>query len=220
MAINGLSCGLLAQKIEDSLGDRRNYVAVDFLEQGWPMPEGLRDPRKRDPLKFTLEDWPKAKRTGLDPKQTKALLRECCNISDSPESFEAALREKGFWLAHGDRRNFVAVSWNGQAHSMSRACSVKVKELKSWLGDPHQLRSVDDTKAFIGALPTPKLKAWAEDAHAKAKHASLTLQFQREQIVERHRKARAQMKDAQEARRIAEEQKRAARTPRGLRNLL
>jgi hypothetical protein len=201
---------------------KRKLTAISkqlFLEQGWPMPEGLRDPRMRDPLKFTLEDWQKAKRTGLDPQQTKALLRECWNISDSQESFEAALREKGFWLAHGDRRNFIAVNWKGEVHSLSRACGAKVKEFKSRLGDPHQLRSVDETKAFIGALLTPKLKAWAEDAHAKAKQASLTLQFQREQIVERHRKARAQMKDAQQTRRIAEEQMRAARTPRGLRGL-
>ena len=63
-----------------------------FLENGWPLPDGLQDQRRRDPLSFSLSEWQQAKRTGLDPKVTKTLLRECWNVSDTCESFEAALR--------------------------------------------------------------------------------------------------------------------------------
>jgi len=48
-----------------------------FLEHGWTMPEGLRQPQARDPLNFTLAEWQQAKRIGKDPKQIKAVYQEC-----------------------------------------------------------------------------------------------------------------------------------------------
>lgn len=190
-----------------------------YLEQGWQMPNGLRDHRQRDPLKFTLEEWQQAKRTGLDTKQTKALIRECWNGSDSGQSFEAALREKGYWLAQGDRRGFVAVDWRGEVYSLSRMTGTKTKELKARIGDPKDLLSVDEARAQIGEMMSSKLKAWAKEEDAKAQKANLAAQFQREQMVQRHRKARAELKTAHDARWLVEEKARAARTPRGVRGL-
>ncbi|MEM7781656.1 MAG: relaxase/mobilization nuclease domain-containing protein, partial [Pseudomonadota bacterium] len=63
-----------------------------FLEHGWSLPNGLKDQRLRDPLSFTLEEWQQGKRTGLGAKQTKTLIRDCWNSSDTRQSFEAALR--------------------------------------------------------------------------------------------------------------------------------
>lgn len=190
-----------------------------YLEQGWPMPNGLRDHRQRDPLKFTLEEWQQAKRTGLDAKQIKALIRECWNGSDSRQSFEAALKEKGYWLAQGERRGFVAVDWRGEIYSLSRMTGAKTKELKARIGDPKELLSVDEARAQIGELMSSKLKAWAKEEEAKACKTNLAAQFQREQMVQRHRKARADLKSAHDARWLAEEKTRAARTPRGVRGL-
>ena len=120
-----------------------------FLENGWPLPDGLRDHRRRNPLKFSLHEWQQAKRTGLDPKETKALLRECWNASDSRASFEAALQDKGFWLAAGDKRSFVAVDWRGEVYSLSRATGVKKNELSARLGAMGELLSVEETKADL-----------------------------------------------------------------------
>ncbi|QEW21489.1 Relaxase/mobilization nuclease domain protein [Marinibacterium anthonyi] len=199
---------------------RLNDIAREFYhEHGWQMPDGFRDRTSRDPLAFTLADWQQAKRTKQDPKLIKSLIRECWAGSDTRESFEEALREKGFWLARGDRRGFVSVDWRGEAYSLSRMCGAKTKEIKDRLGDPKTLLSVDEAKAHIGARLTPKLRAWAKEEQAKAERAGLAAQFQREQMVQRHRRAREQLKAQQEQRWLAEEKKRVERTPRGIRGL-
>lgn len=190
-----------------------------FLENGWPLPEGLQDFRKRDPLKFSLHEWQQAKRTGLDAKETKALLRECWNVSDTRQSFEVALREKGFWLAQGDKRSYVAIDWRGEVYSLSRAAGVKKKELTARLGDMRELLSVEETKAYIGGQLTPKIKEWAQEAETRAKQLRLSITFQCEQAVQRQRGERDALRKKQEERWHIEEKARASRTPRGIRGL-
>lgn len=199
---------------------RLNEVARElYREHDWQMPDGFRDRAARDPLAFTLEEWQQAKRTKQDPKLTKTMIRESWTGSDSRESFEAALRVKGLWLAQGDKRGFVAVDWRGETYSLSRMSGAKTKELKARLGDPKDLLSLDEAKAHIGAQLTPKLKAWAKEEQAKAEKAGLAAQFQREKMVQRQRQARAQLKTQKEQRWLNEEKKRAERTPRGIRGL-
>lgn len=140
-------------------------------------------------------------------------------MSDSREAFEAALRDKGFWLAQGDRRGFVAVDWRGETYSLSRMTGAKTKELKARLGDPKEMLSVDEARAHIGERLSSKLKAWAKEEEAKAHKYNLAAQFQREQMVQRHRKVRSDLKTAQGERWLAEGKERAARTPRGIRGL-
>lgn len=186
-----------------------------YLEQGWRMPEGLKDKRNRDPLTFTLEEWQQAKRAKHDPKEMKALIRECWVNSDDRRSFEAALRRKGFWLASGERRGFVAIDWRGEVYSLSRMTGAKIKDLKARLGDPEGLPKAEEIKASIADQLTAKLKAWAKQMEAEAK--GLAASFQREQMVQRHAAARDKLKQEQKARWLAEERARAARLPRGIR---
>ncbi|WP_170401473.1 relaxase/mobilization nuclease domain-containing protein [Ruegeria arenilitoris] len=200
--------------------NRLNDISRDlYLEHGWELPSGYKDKRQRDPLAFTLEDWQQAKRTGHDPKRTKALIREAWNGSDNRQAFEAALQDKGFWLARGDKRGFVAVDWRGETYSLSRMSGAKTKELQFRLGDPKELPSTDETKAQIGAKLTPKLKAWAHEEEQRAKKANLAAQFQREQMVQRQRKIRSDLKSQHDERWSSEELRRAERTPTGLRGL-
>ena len=42
----------------------------------------------------------------------KEVMREAWAASDSRQSFEAAMRERGYMLAQGDRRGFVAVDFH------------------------------------------------------------------------------------------------------------
>ncbi|TCS60271.1 hypothetical protein EDD52_11591 [Primorskyibacter sedentarius] len=183
------------------------------------MPDGFRDRAARDPLAFTLQEWQQSKRTKQDPKHTQSLIRECWGASDTREAFEAALRDKGYWLARGDKRGFVAVDWRGETYSLSRMSGAKTKDLKARLGDPKDLLSVDETKAHISERLTPKLKDWVKEEEAKAHKAGLAAQFQRQQMVQRQRRAREQLKTRQEQRWLAEEKARAARTPKGMRGL-
>ena len=120
-----------------------------YLEHGWDIPRGLQDRRLRDPLNFSREEWQQAKRVGLDPREIKSVFRQCWESSDNRASFEQALKERGFWLARGDRRGFVAVDYLGEVYSLSRYTGVKAKELEARLGDRDQLTSVDVVKAEI-----------------------------------------------------------------------
>ncbi|MET3601337.1 relaxase/mobilization nuclease domain-containing protein [Martelella mangrovi] len=199
---------------------RLNGIARDlYREHGWDMPRGFTDKRERDPLSFTREEWQQAKRTRQDPKAIKQVLQTCWQGSDTKAAFETALRERGYFLATGERRGFVAVDWRGEVYSLSRATGAKTKDLKARIGDPKDLQSTDQAQAFIAARMTPKLQEWAKAAEEQAQKQNLAARFQREQMVQRQRHARAQLKQRQEARWLDEERSRAARTPRGMRGL-
>lgn len=197
-----------------------NGIARDlYREHGWEMPKGFRDAGARDPLSFSRHEWQQAKRTKQDPKAIKETLQQCWSGSDSRQAFETALRERGYFLARGDQRGYVAVDWRGEVYSLSRATGAKAKDLKSRLGDAQHLQSAEQTKAFIAERMTPKLKAWAKEAEAFAEKQNLAAQFQREQMVQRHRHLREQLKHQQEQRGLSEARQRAERTPSGLRGL-
>lgn len=91
-----------------------------YLEHGWRLPEGLRDRHARDPMNFSREDWQQAKRAGQDPETVRTTFQECWAVSDTRSAFERALEERGFYLAQGDRRGFVAVDWRGEIFAVSR----------------------------------------------------------------------------------------------------
>ncbi|MBO4168834.1 relaxase/mobilization nuclease domain-containing protein [Cereibacter azotoformans] len=197
-----------------------NAIARDlYREHGWEMPKGFRDAGARDPLSFSRHEWQQAKRTKQDPKAIKETLQQCWAGSDSRQAFETALRERGYFLARGDQRSYVAVDWRGEIYSLSRTTGAKTKDLKSRLGDSQNLQSAEQAKALIAERMTPKLKAWAKEAEALAEKQNLAAQFQREQMVQRHRHLREQLKRQQEQRGQSESRQRAERTPSGLRGL-
>lgn len=194
-----------------------NDIARDlYLEHGWDLPKGFIDRALRDPLRFTQAEWQQAKRTKQDPRLLKAAIRECWQGSDTRTAFEGALRDRGFWLAKGDRRGFVVVDWRGETYSLTRCAGVKAKELNARLGDADQLASVNTVKAWIAGRMTGKLRDWAAEMQARAEKQGLALAFQREQMVQRHRKLRAELKDSQEQRHAQEQRERAARVPKGV----
>ncbi|MFW8594698.1 relaxase/mobilization nuclease domain-containing protein [Cribrihabitans neustonicus] len=199
---------------------RLNEISRElYLEHGWRMPDGFKDKKNRDPLSFTLAEWQQAKRTKQDPREVKSLIRECWSGSDDRKTFEAALNGNGYWLARGDKRGFVAVDWRGEVYSLARCTGAKTKELKTRLGDPKELLSTDMARAHLAAQLTPKLKAWAKEERARAEKANLAAKFQRDQMVQRQRKIRDDLKRKQQQRWLTEEKARAARTPTGIRGL-
>ncbi|MEO0772963.1 MAG: relaxase/mobilization nuclease domain-containing protein, partial [Pseudomonadota bacterium] len=164
-----------------------------YREHGWDMPRGLQDRNQRDPLSFSREEWQQAKRKRQDPRAIKEAMREAWAGSDNRRSFEAAMQERGFSLAKGDSRGFVAIDWRGEVYSLSRGTGVKTKDLQSRLGDPKELPSTDEAKIQLSESMTPKLKIWAEEAQEKAHQENLAAKYQREQMVQRQRHLRAQL---------------------------
>lgn len=190
-----------------------------FLEHNWDMPRGLQDRRLRDPLSFTREEWQQARRVGLDPREIKTALRQAWEASDDRASLEQALKERGFWLARGDRRGFVAVDYLGEVYSLSRFAGVKTKEIEVRIGDRDKLRSVGDVKSEIARSLTPTLEAFIQDVETEARQGNAMIDFRRAEMVARHKEERAKLWSAHEERWLAETNERAGRLPRGLSGL-
>jgi hypothetical protein len=193
----------------------RDVSRALFLEHGWTMPRGLQDRSLRDPLGFSREEWQQARRAGLDPREVKAVLQGCWKASDNAASLKRALKERGFWLAKGDQRGFVAVDYRGEVYSLSRYAGVKGKELEAWLGDPTRLRPVAAVKAEIAGGMTAKLQAFIADVERDAARRSLHIDFRKAEMVGRHQAERKQLTQALETRWQAETRARAARLPNG-----
>jgi len=186
-----------------------------FLEHGWDMPRGLQDKRLRDPLNFSREEWQQAKRAGLDPREIKSVLRGCWESSDNLVSFEQALKSRGFWLARGDRRGFVAIDYMGEVYSLSRYTGVKVKELKARLGDHSQLPPVKTAKAKIAEGMSAKLAEFIKEAERNAGQRLSILEFHKKEMVARQQEERKHLWNVLENRWQAETKERVSRLPRG-----
>ena len=145
--------------------ERLNALARElYLSHGWDLPKGLADRSLSNPLNFGLAEWQEAQRAKRDPREIKAVFKQCWAQSDDAASFGAALKERGgFWLARGDRRGFVAIDYRGDIYSLSRWLDVKPRELKARLGEPDQHPSVETTKANIGATLSEAAKRIAEE---------------------------------------------------------
>lgn len=193
----------------------RDVSRALYLEHGWDMPRGLQDRRLRDPLNFTREEWQQARRAGLDPREIKTVLQQCWQASDNRASLERALKERGFWLAQGDRRGFVAVDYRGEVYSLSRYAGVKTKELEARLGDRNRLRSVDEIKTEIAQGMSRKLEALIKDAERDAKQRLALIAFRKTEIVARHQEERQALFGAHERRWQSETTERAQRLSKG-----
>ncbi len=77
-----------------------------YLEHGWELPDGLRDPLLKGPLNFTHAQWQQALRAKRDLREIKLAFIHAWQYSDSAKALNAALNEHGFLLARGDSHFF------------------------------------------------------------------------------------------------------------------
>lgn len=190
-----------------------------YLEYGWPLPPGLVDKSKADPLNYTECEFSQSKRAGVDPKAVKAIFQDCWAHAQSLDSFAAMLRRYGYHLARGDKRGFVAVDFTGEVLSVSRYASVRAKELRGKFGDPDRLPSVAEVKHGIGERITKALEGHMSEARSEIVLASTRLEFARTQMLARHRNERVLLYKNQAWRWRQETNMRAARLSHGLRGL-
>jgi hypothetical protein len=189
-----------------------------FLEHGWRMPRGLMD-SPRDPFAFSRAEWQQARRAGHDPKALKRLFAECWAASDSRAALQSALAERGFLLARGDRRGFVAVDVRGEVYALARYAGVRTAAVRERLGEPDALPSIDEARARIAARLTPRLRAFIAESEIAHAAAGVATKSKLEDLTQRHREERRDLNEAQAARCQEENAARARRLPRGLRGL-
>ena len=183
------------------------------------MPRGLMNSIERNPLNFTQAEWQQAKRIKQDPRAIKEAFQNCWAISDSRVAFVSALEERGYYLAKGDRRGFVAVDWRGETYAVSRWVGIKTKDVKAKLGDFEKLPSIEDTKKQITEKFTSKLKQFTDDTFLVHEKTEQIIIKKRQSFAEHHRHQRAQLKQAHATRWIQEAKARSALLPTGLKAL-
>lgn len=190
-----------------------------YLEHGWQMPRGLMDSKERDPRNFTLDEWQQAKRAGRHAGDLKALIQECWAVSDSRAAFAKALEERGLFLAKGDRRAHVALTFEGETISIPRALGKKSKEVAVRLGAADDLPSVEHTRQRVAAEIIPRIKGHMDEARARAAAELKPLNDQRLTMQAAHAAERAKLDAGQKARQEHETCERAARLRKGLAGL-
>jgi hypothetical protein len=88
--------------------------------------------------KPALELWEvrAAERSGIDPAALKEELSELWRRTDNGKAFAAAVEERGYVLARGDRRDFCIVDQAGDAHSLARRLDgVRAKDVRERMAD-------------------------------------------------------------------------------------
>jgi hypothetical protein len=190
-----------------------------FIDNGWKMPRGFIDSKEHDPRNFTLHEWQQAKRHGHNAKDMKALMQECWAASDSRQAFASALQERGLYLARGDRRGHVAVTYDGEVLSIARMVGKPVKEVTARLGDPASLPSVEQARAHIAQHIEPKIKSFITEAKAEFATRMKPVEQERLRMTALHDAERKRLDHGQAARLKAETQARTERLRKGLASL-
>lgn len=199
---------------------RLNDVSKNlFLEHGWRLPDGYLDRNNRDPRNFTLDEWQQAKRAKKDARDIKRTFQEAWSVSDTKHAFAHALEEKGYVLARGDRRGFVALDVHGEVYAIPKWSGLKAKQVREKLGDPKDLRSVDDAKAHIAKTMQTALSRWQEELEARKQKLKEAQERQRQKLIERQRSDRKLLKAEMEERQTREARQRQARFRKGLQGL-
>lgn len=164
------------------LSDSQNYQAHErasaqlereFGHERVPGVHEKADFAKERPIQdVSHAEWQQAERTGLNPKERKALMTELYHVAQSGEALREALAEQGYLLAQGDRRALVTVDSLGEVYSLARDVKgVKARDIQERFPDldPETLPSVEDAKA----IQKEKEKAFQKEA---AKNQTLEAQ--------------------------------------------
>jgi uncharacterized protein (DUF302 family) len=118
---------------------------------GFDLPDGLKkweakQKFEKDYLEAMRAENAQLEETGITPEERRAEVTAAYNQSDSAEAFRAALEQKGYIIAKGDRRDLVIVDEFEGVHSLSRYIKgQKSKDKKAKLAP-----------LMAGALPKPR----------------------------------------------------------------
>lgn len=191
-----------------------------FLEHGWKMPLGLMRSSERDPFNFNRKEWRQAQRLGEDHKAIRQALMECWSVSDSKSSLVQALKSRGFYLARGDRRDFVAVDFRGEVFGLSkRMTGARVKEVRARLGDAAALPTIAEVRAELAKSIAPLIKGYANEIRTAHRSEMTPLVQSKRDLVEAQRAERRALAESQKAQWDKEQKVRSARISRGFRGV-
>lgn len=187
-----------------------------YLEHGWQMPDGYKKDGKAKDTNYTQAEAQRLERAGLSPDAFKRMIRETFERADGLKAFEAALAEKGLYLAQGDR-GFCIVDAAGGVHALARQAGYKKKEIEARLGSPEHLPSVEDVQAHVQQqAAAQRLKSsLAELKQKQARERNLLLK-DLPALAVRHEKQRDMLQRRHWRRNVEEERARGERLRGGI----
>lgn len=197
----------------------QNVARELYREHGWKMPEGLADRSKSDPRNYTLAEWQQAKRAEKDAGQIKEAFQDAWAISDNRASFEYALKERGYWLARGDRRGFVAIDQKGEVYSIPKQTQIKTKAVRARLGDEDRLLSLSQAKETMARDMSSMLSRLRDEQYERAAALKAEYNQSKQEMVDQQRKERTRQDRARQERELREQAGRQARFRKGLAGL-
>lgn len=190
-----------------------------YIEYGWTMPRGLMKSEERDPRNFTLAEWQQGLRTGRDAREIKTALQDCWAVSDSKQSLSAALEQRGFKLARGDRRSVVAVDAEGEVYALARWVGAKTKDVRARVGDESALPSIAEGQAALAGQVGERLQALKAQQRGEQARRLSGMREARGSLVREQREVRQGLSETHAARWEQETHERQARFRAGLRGL-
>ena len=145
-------------------------------------------------------------RTGVKGRDVKAEISGAFQSSDNAGSFKAALEDRGYILAQGDRRDFVIVDSAGGVHSLARRIDgVKAAELREFMApiDRESLPSADEAQALAKLRDHVRREAGQQSDQAdreKAYGRGEGYVSQSQAALQEHKDRQAALNEAFEAR--------------------
>lgn len=190
-----------------------------YMQHGWQMPRGFVNSKERDPTNYSRAEWEQAKRAKQDPRALKAMFQECWAISDSRKAFAQALQARGYYLAQGDRRGYVAMDFRGEVYAIAKWVGLKTKQVRGKLGDGKDLPTLEAVKNTMTVRMTDMLRRHVAAVDADYEKKAAAIASRKALIVEQQRKQRADLEAAQQKRWAVETEERSSRLRKGFRGL-
>ena len=141
-----------------AISDSHNYRKHEEVARGLEREFGLervqgahveRDGQPRPGRTPSHREMLQAERTGVTTQHAKELMTGIWNTTKTGKEFQAALAERGWVLARGDRRDFVALDPTGGVHSIARRIEgARAADVRARFADidPRSLQSVAEAK--------------------------------------------------------------------------
>lgn len=136
------------RKHEEVARDLERRFGHDRVQGAHHERDGVERP-DRTPSRAELQQQ---ERTGITGRGVKEEVTAAFRASDGPEAFRAALDERGYKLARGDRRDYVIIDRKGGIHSLTRRIDgMKAAELREFMAamNPESVPNIEQAREMI-----------------------------------------------------------------------
>jgi hypothetical protein len=136
------------RKHEEVARDLERRFGHDRVQGAHHERDGVERP-DRTPSRAELRQ---EERSGITGRHVKDEVTKAFRASDGPEAFRAALEERGYLLARGDRRDYVIIDCKGGVHSLARRIDgMKAFELREFMAamNPESVPNIEQAREII-----------------------------------------------------------------------